>query len=112
MQLPKEQKRKVRERLRAYIDNRDAIDLLDKLLTLDPSRRITADPALNHDFFWTEPMPSNLAHMLSQHLTSMYEYTTTSKRRGVHSHILQHQMQQQRQQQQQLHPDQHIERIF
>jgi serine/threonine protein kinase len=29
-----------------------AVDLLAKLLTLDPSKRITAVEALDHDYFW------------------------------------------------------------
>lgn len=37
----------------------DTVDLLDKLLILDPSRRITAAAALDHDWFWTDPMPAD-----------------------------------------------------
>ena len=33
-------------------------DLLDKILVLDPKRRLTADDALDHDWFWTEPFPT------------------------------------------------------
>lgn len=44
-----------------------ACDLLDKLLQLDPSKRLDADAALNHDFFWTDPMPCDLKDMLEQH---------------------------------------------
>lgn len=36
-------------------------DLLDKLLVLDPAQRLTAVQALDHEWFWTEPMPSKLA---------------------------------------------------
>ncbi|ORY55735.1 kinase-like domain-containing protein [Leucosporidium creatinivorum] len=32
-------------------------DLLDKILVLDPQRRLTASQALDHDWFWTDPMP-------------------------------------------------------
>lgn len=35
-----------------------AIELLDKLLTLDPERRISAADALDSDYFWTDPMPT------------------------------------------------------
>lgn len=37
----------------------ETVDLLDKLLTLDPSRRITAVQALDHDWFWSDPMPAD-----------------------------------------------------
>lgn len=47
---------------------------MDKLLTIDPEKRINADTALSHDFFWKDPMPSNLAHLLSQLTTNNFEY--------------------------------------
>ena len=72
--LPPGQKRKVRDRLKAYIKDQYAIDLLDKLLVLDPKQRIDADNALNHDFFWQEPMPADLLKTLSMHTTSMFEF--------------------------------------
>ena len=60
-----------------------ACDLIDKLLTLDPSKRIDADSALNHDFFWTDPMPCSLERMLSTHSQSMFEYLAPARRGGV-----------------------------
>lgn len=56
-ELPKGSKRRVKERLKHYVKDPYACDLIDKLLWLDPSKRIDADAALNHDFFWTDPMP-------------------------------------------------------
>ncbi|RUS33291.1 kinase-like domain-containing protein [Jimgerdemannia flammicorona] len=35
-----------------------AVDLLEKLLMLDPEKRISAFNALDHDYFWTPPMPA------------------------------------------------------
>ena len=95
LELPKGQKRKVKERLKAYVRDQYALDLIDRLLTLDPKHRIDSDNALNHDFFWTEPMPCDLTNMLSQHKTSMFEYLApprkpanahTSAAHGQHRH--------------------------
>jgi len=35
-----------------------AKDLLRKLLAMDPAQRITARDALDHDYFWTHPLPT------------------------------------------------------
>ena len=105
LDLPKGQKRKVKERLKVYVRDQYALDLLDKLLSLDPTKRIDSDEALNHDFFWMDPMPGDLSKMLSQHTTSMFEYLAPPRRRG-HGHP------NQRPQQQQVNPDQHFERVF
>lgn len=59
--------RRVKEILRSYIKDRHALDLLDKLLTLDPSKRIDSNSALDHDFFWLDPVPADLSKMLSTH---------------------------------------------
>lgn len=68
------QKRTVKERLMRIVQNVSGCDLLDKLLLLDPKTRIDADTALNHDFFWTDPMPSELGKMLSNYHQSMFEF--------------------------------------
>ena len=80
MELPRGSKRRVKERLRHYVKDPYACDLIDKLLCLDPSKRIDADAALNNDFFWTDPMPCSLEKMLSNHVQSMFEYL--APRRG------------------------------
>ncbi|CAB4054144.1 CDK9 [Lepeophtheirus salmonis] len=67
LEIPKNQKRRVKERLKPYVKDQYAVDLLDKLLCLCPTKRLDADTALNHDFFWTDPMPLELEKMLSQH---------------------------------------------
>ncbi|KAI0322960.1 kinase-like domain-containing protein [Amylostereum chailletii] len=37
----------------------ETLDLLDKLLTCNPSERITATEALSHDYFWTDPLAAD-----------------------------------------------------
>ncbi|KAF5390091.1 hypothetical protein D9757_003869 [Collybiopsis confluens] len=37
----------------------ETVDLLDKLLMCNPQDRITASQALEHDYFWTDPMPAD-----------------------------------------------------
>ncbi|RWS26547.1 hypothetical protein B4U80_06221, partial [Leptotrombidium deliense] len=80
LDLPKGLKRKVKERLKAYVKDNNALELLDKLLTLDPSKRSDADNLLNHDFFWSDPMPADLGKMLSQHSQSMFEFLAPRRR--------------------------------
>ncbi|NXI42008.1 CDK9 kinase, partial [Galbula dea] len=82
LDLPKDQKRKVKDCLKVYIRNPHALDLIDKLLVLDPTQRIDSDDALNHDFFWSDPMPSDLKNMLSTYNESMFEYLAPLCRRG------------------------------
>ncbi|KAF5305615.1 hypothetical protein FQR65_LT07695 [Abscondita terminalis] len=84
MELPQQQKRKVKDRLKPYLKDAYACDLLDKLLVLDPSKRADADTALNHDFFWTDPMPCDLGKMLAQHSQSMFEFLAPPRRSRTH----------------------------
>ncbi|KAK8749713.1 hypothetical protein OTU49_015487, partial [Cherax quadricarinatus] len=83
MDLVKGQQRRVCERLKHYVRDSQALDLLDKLLTLDPSKRTDSSSALDHDFFWTDPMPGDLSKMLSQHTQSMFEYLAPARRPGA-----------------------------
>merc|ERR550525_1448711 len=74
LEIPRGSKRRVKERLKPYVKDAYACDLIDKLLLLDPAKRIDTDHALNHDFFWTDPMPSSIEKTLSKHNQSMFEY--------------------------------------
>jgi len=83
LELPQSLKRCIKERLQPFIRDNLALDLIDHLLTLDPSQRFDADKALNHMFFWTDPMPCSLQRMLSQHNQSMFEYLAPPHRQGA-----------------------------
>ena len=72
LDLPKDQKRKIRERLKHYVKDPLAVDLIDKLLVLDPKKRLDSDSALNHDLFWEEPMPCDLSQTLAKFRSSMF----------------------------------------
>ncbi|KAI0292940.1 kinase-like domain-containing protein [Russula brevipes] len=37
----------------------ETCDLIDSLLTCNPGERITATQALEHDYFWTDPLPAD-----------------------------------------------------
>lgn len=91
MELPQNHKRKVKERLRPYVKDPHAVDLLDQLLILNPEKRINADDALMHDFFWTDPMPSELTKMLSQLTQSNFEYLAPPRRSNQMIHRYQQQ---------------------
>ncbi|KAJ6641287.1 Cyclin-dependent kinase 9, partial [Pseudolycoriella hygida] len=82
MELPMGHNRKVKDRLKVYVQNAFGCDLLDKLLQLDPEARLDADSALNHEFFWTDPMPSDLGKMMSKYHSSMFEYFAPPPKRA------------------------------
>lgn len=42
--------------------------LLDKLLILDPRERITASEALDHEYFWSDPLPADPKRLVSSYL--------------------------------------------
>nr|CDS18483.1 cyclin dependent kinase 9 [Echinococcus granulosus] len=82
-QLPRDIKRHVRERLKDKVSSPTAIDLIDKLLVIDPSKRFTADQALSHDYFYEDPPPGDLK-VLSREGTSYLEFFSNPRHsRGV-----------------------------
>ncbi|KAH9317744.1 hypothetical protein KI387_019513 [Taxus chinensis] len=95
--------RPMRRRVKEFFKNFDkhALDLLEKMLTLDPSQRISAKDALDAEYFWTDPVPCAPSSLPTYEAS--HEFQTKKKR------------QQQRQQQEELakrqkisHPQQHV----
>ena len=80
LELPAREGRKLRERLRVFVEDPYALDLIEKLLVLDPKKRIDADSALEHDFFWKDPLPSSLTRTLSSLRSSKFVMHTGSQR--------------------------------
>jgi serine/threonine-protein kinase BUR1 len=37
----------------------ETVDLLDQLLRINPKERLTAAAALEHEYFWTDPLPAD-----------------------------------------------------
>lgn len=86
IELPKDQKRKIRERLKHYVKDSHCVDLIDKLLVLDPKKRLDSDACLDHDVFVEKPLPSksDLAHKLTRIKSSMFVMHTN--RQGGRPH--------------------------
>jgi hypothetical protein len=58
-----------------------ALDLIDKLLEIDPTKRISAKEAIKNQYFWTDPLPcdpSELPVRLPIHPAAAAGATTTS----------------------------------
>lgn len=83
MDLPQNLKRRVVERLEPYVRDRHALNLIDNLLSLDPSQRKSAESALDHEFFFSQPKPAaDVRDLTSMISTNLFEYTAG---RGAHS---------------------------
>lgn len=85
LELPKNIARNVKtcSPLKGLVKDQFALDLIDKIFTLDPAQRINTDDALNHDYFWTDPMPFSLTDKMRSFTQSNFEYTAASKQRAA-----------------------------
>lgn len=72
--LPQGHQRKLESRLRQFVRDIRGLDLIDRLMEYDPKSRLDANAALDHYFFYSDPMPSDLRKTLSRHSESMLAY--------------------------------------
>ncbi|XP_057830855.1 cyclin-dependent kinase C-2 isoform X2 [Cryptomeria japonica] len=72
----KPMRRRVKEAFKNF--DKHALDLLERMLTLDPSQRISAKDALDAEYFWTDPVPC-LPSSLPKYEAS-HEFQTKRKR--------------------------------
>lgn len=80
MELPKKYVRQIEERFRKTIRNQEALDVIDKLLVLDPEKRISANDVLDHDFFFSIPKPAvDMSAIVSKLTQSNFELFTPSR---------------------------------
>ncbi|XP_076893555.1 cyclin-dependent kinase C-2-like [Bidens hawaiensis] len=75
-------KRRLREAFRHF--DRHALELLEKMLTLDPSQRISAKDALDAEYFWIDPLPCD-PKSLPKYEAS-HEFQTKKKRQQHRQH--------------------------
>ncbi|CAM8921973.1 unnamed protein product [Rhodiola kirilowii] len=97
LRVSRHRQRRLREVFSQF--DRHAVDLLDKMLTLDPAQRISAADALNAEYFLSEPVPCD-PKSLPQYESS-HEFTTNKKRKPQRQnkdtakrHKMQHQAEQ------------------
>lgn len=78
--------KKVEDLLEPYVKDPNAIDLIHKLLNLNPSERYNADLSLKHDFFLRHPLPSDLKEILLNHALSTMDYITEYGKHKLNLH--------------------------
>ncbi|GAB4835324.1 Cyclin-dependent kinase C-2 [Ancistrocladus abbreviatus] len=75
-------KRRLREVFRHF--DRHALELLERMLTLDPAQRISAKDALDAEYFWTDPLPCDPKSLPKYE--SSHEFQTKKKRQQQRQH--------------------------
>ncbi|XP_057864231.2 cyclin-dependent kinase C-2 [Cryptomeria japonica] len=73
---PRPMKRRLREVFKHF--DRHALELLEKMLTLDPAQRICAKDALDAEYFWNDPLPCDPKSLPKYE--SSHEFQTKKKR--------------------------------
>jgi len=70
------------DRLRQHLRSLDscASDMLCQLLALDPPKRMSAKAALDHDWFWKDPMPCKPERLAAFGYASSHEFITKKRR--------------------------------
>lgn len=61
---------------------KQALDLVDALLTMNPEKRMTAGQALDHEYFWTDPMPCEPSELPSFKIESAHEFEAKKRRKA------------------------------
>jgi len=74
-------KKRVLRQLFASQKSHAAVDLLDKLLCLNPAERLSAEQALDHEYFFEEPLPIQ-PHQHPNFQGNCHEYGSKQRRRG------------------------------
>ncbi|XP_021772253.1 cyclin-dependent kinase C-2-like isoform X2 [Chenopodium quinoa] len=75
-------KRRLRDHFRLL--DRHALELLEKMLILDPAQRISTRDALDAEYFWTDPLPCDPKSLPKYE--SSHEYQTKQKRQKQRQH--------------------------
>jgi serine/threonine protein kinase len=60
----------------------DALSLVERLLTLDPAKRISAHEALDHDYFWTDPLPCEPHDLPPFKVESVHEFEAKARKQA------------------------------
>ncbi|XP_031490250.1 cyclin-dependent kinase C-2-like isoform X2 [Nymphaea colorata] len=75
-------KRRLRDVFKHF--DRHALELLERMLTLDPSQRISAKDALDAEYFWCDPLPCDPKSLPKYE--SSHEFQTKKKRQQQRQH--------------------------
>ena len=99
MRTEKNKARRIRINLRGLIRERDALDLIDKLLRLNPVARYDANTSLDHVYFRSHPQICDLNRLLSEvskHLGKAQQHQPQAHRHQLQANWQQPQATQQR----------------